>query len=192
MPWTIEPLPTEGPRFDAALAVYREAFSRPPYSDRERAKEVRARIASQHGSRPGFRALCAIHHDGRVIGMCYGYHGSPGQWWHDAVAAAITPEEYRRWLADPFELAEIAVAPAFQSLGIGRGLIAGLLHGLSEATCVLSTQTDSRAHELYERVGFETFVEMRFMTGGKPFYVMGKQLRPVPSNPPTLDNARTL
>ena len=177
MPWSIEPLATSGARFDGALQVYREAFSRPPYSDRERANEVRARIAAQHGRRPGFRAFCAMHSDGRVIGMTYGYHSQPGQWWHDAVAAVIPPAAYREWLTDPYELAEIAVAPAFQSMGVGRALITRLLEGLSESTCLLSTQTDSRAHELYSRVGFELIVEMKFTTGGKSFYVMGKRLR---------------
>jgi ribosomal protein S18 acetylase RimI-like enzyme len=177
VPWTIEPLPKEGPRFEGALAVYREAFSRPPYSDRERANEVRKRIASQHGSRPGFRALCALHSDGRVIGMAYGYRSEPGQWWHEAVSAVVSAASYRRWMTDAWELAEIAVAPAYQSMGIGRALIDRLLEDVSEATCVLSTQTNSRAHELYERAGFQVFAEMRFVTGGKMFYVMGKELR---------------
>lgn len=179
MPWTIEPLPTEGPRFESALAVYREAFARPPYNDRERAREVRNRIASQHRARPGFRAFCAVHSDGRVIGMCYGYRSEPGQWWHESVAAAISPAAYREWLSDAFELAEVAVAPAFQSLGIGRALIEHLVAGLAERTCVLSTQVDSRAHRLYSRLGFEHIVEMQFLTGGKRFYVMGRRLRHV-------------
>jgi GNAT superfamily N-acetyltransferase len=109
--------------------------------------------------------------------MCYGYRSEPGQWWHEAVAAAISPEAYRRWMTDSFELAEVAVAPAFQSLGVGRALIQRLVEGIPEAVCVLSTQTDSRAHELYSRLGFEMITEMQFMTGGKPFYVMGKPLR---------------
>lgn len=177
MPWTIEPLPVSGARFEAALAVYREAFARPPYSDSERVTEVRARIASQHGQRPGFRAFCALHGDGRVLGMTYGYRSEPGQWWHEAVAAAISPEAYQAWLSDAYELAEVAVAPAFQSFGIGRALIERLLEGATEQTCMLSTRTDSDAHLLYRRLGFEEVLAMKFFTGGHPFYIMGKRLQ---------------
>ena len=179
MAWTIEPLPTSGSRFEAALAVYREAFSRPPYSDSERVNEVRSRIAAQHGRRPGFRAFCAMHGDGRVLGMTYGYRSEPGQWWHEAVAAAIAADAYAAWLSDAYELAEVAVAPAFQSFGIGRALIERLLSGVAERSCVLSTRSDSNAHLLYRRIGFHEITEMKFFTGGHPFYIMGRRLHPV-------------
>lgn len=178
MAWMIEPLPTSGARFEAALAVYREAFSRPPYSDSERVNEVRARVASQHRRRAGFRAFCAVHADGRVLGMTYGYRSEPGQWWHEAVAAVIGPEDYAAWLSDAYELAEVAVAPAFQSFGIGRALIDHLLSGVQERTCVLSTRSDSNAHRLYRRIGFQEITEMKFFTGGHPFYIMGRLLNP--------------
>ena len=178
MACTIEPLPPCGARFESALAVYREAFSRPPYSDTERANEVRARVASQHGRRPGFRAFCATHADGRVLGMTYGYRSEPGQWWHDAVAAVIEPAAYSIWLGSAYELAEVAVAPAFQSFGIGRALIERLIEGVPERTCVLSTRSDSNAHRLYRRLGFVELAEMQFFTGAHPFYIMGRLLRP--------------
>jgi hypothetical protein len=41
---------------------------------------------------------------------------------------------------------------------------------------VLSTRTDSNAHVLYSRLGFELIEEMAFTTGGYPFYVMGRRL----------------
>jgi len=59
---------------------------------------------------------------------------------------------------------------------VGSALITELLRGRPERTCVLSTRTDSRAHELYARLGFELIIEMAFTTGGWPFYVMGKRL----------------
>lgn len=177
MTWSILPLPANGPLFQGAIAVYREAFSRPPYNDKGRAKEVRDRIRDLHAVRPGYRSFAAVNGAGEVIGMIYGYRGGAGQWWHDSVRAAISAESAERWLADSFELVEVAVAPAYQSLGIGQMLVSRLLEGLSEATCVLSTRTDSRAHELYRRLGFEVIAQMRFVTGGLPFYVMGKQLK---------------
>jgi hypothetical protein len=42
---------------------------------------------------------------------------------------------------------------------------------------VLSTRTDSIAHRLYRRLGFELITEMAFASGGAMFYVMGKELR---------------
>ena len=176
MSWTIQTLDIDGPLFEGAIRVYREAFSRPPYSDRERAGEVRTRIHAEHRPREGFAALAAVHSTGNVIGLTYGHHGGPGQWWHDTVRANIPIDLADRWLADSYEVVEVAVDPAYQSLGIGRALIAGLLDHRPEATCLLSTRTDSRAHNLYRRLGFEEIARMRFSEHGYLFYVLGKRL----------------
>jgi ribosomal protein S18 acetylase RimI-like enzyme len=130
-----------------------------------------------HGERPGFRAFAAVTDDERVVGMIYGYHGVPGQWWHDMVSRNVDTRTEERWLRDSYELVEVAVLPAMQSHGIGAALINRLLEGRPEATCVLSTRTDSRAHHLYRRMGFELITEMAFAPGGAMFYVMGKDLR---------------
>ena len=98
------------------------------------------------------------------------------QWWRDAVARELDWKARRRWLGNAYELVEIAVHPDFQSRGIGAVLVEALLEGRPEKTCVLSTRTDSRAHELYGRLGFEVITEMTFTPGGAPFYVMGKVL----------------
>lgn len=177
MTWTIEPMALDGPLFEGAIAVYGDAFALPPYSDPDRGREVRKRLRDMHSIRSGFRGFVATMENGHVGGMCYGYHGQRGQWWHDTVRAAIPRSAADHWLADSYELVEIAVAPEYQGLGIGRALIGRLLEGCSEATCVLSTRVDSRAHVLYERLGFEVVTEMRFAPGGAPFYVMGKPLR---------------
>ena len=176
MSWTIEPLPTVGPRFDGAINVYGEAFARPPYRDDDRGEEVRQRMQEQHRQYPAFRSFCAVHSNGRVIGMIYGYRGARGQWWHDSVSAALAPDLRAAWLASCYELCEVAVAPAFQSFGIGRALIARLLEGCREDTCVLTTRSDSRARDLYLKLGFEQIHSMRFFKDGHRFFVMGKQL----------------
>jgi ribosomal protein S18 acetylase RimI-like enzyme len=176
---TVRPLPLEGPLFDGAMTVYGEAFAEPPYLDHDRGREIRKRLLDTHRYREGFRAFVAEDDDGAVLGMIYGYRGAAGQWWHDTVRASISPQAGREWLADSYELVEVAVAPGSQGRGIGQRLIAELLAGRQEATCVLSTRTDSRAHELYRRLGFEVIREMTFVPGGYPFYVMGKKLQPV-------------
>ncbi len=177
MDWSVSNISATGPLFEGAIAVYGEAFSRPPYSDPDRGREIRQRIRDTHAFRPGFTFLVACAGPERVVGMAYGYHGSDGQWWHDTVIRALPPTEAKDWLGDSYELVEIAVHPATQNLGIGAELVARLLQDRHERTCVLSTRTDSEAHRLYRRLGFEELTEMTFTVGGYPFYVMGKRLR---------------
>jgi ribosomal protein S18 acetylase RimI-like enzyme len=177
MNWTIEPLPTHGPLFEGAIAVYGDAFAEPPYSDPDRGAEIRSRMQDFHGRRGGFRAFVAVDDHRRVRGMTYGYHGAAGQWWHDTVAKQIPADAVERWLSDSYEVVEVAVSPSCQGQGIGTALIDRLLDGRPETTCVLSTRVDSRAHVLYRRIGFEQIVEMAFAVRGARFYIMGKRLR---------------
>jgi ribosomal protein S18 acetylase RimI-like enzyme len=172
----IQPLPTNGPLFEGAIRVYGAAFALPPYSDPDRGMEVRIRMRDVHRVRAGFQAFAAVERDGAVVGMIYGYRGAPGQWWHDVVRGALPVEGGRQWLASSYELVEVAVSPACQGQGIGTALIEALLRDREEATCVLSTRTDSEAHRLYGRLGFEVIKEMPFSPGGALFYVMGKRL----------------
>jgi len=177
MSWAVQPLPTRGPLFEGAIGVYGRAFAEPPYSDPDRGSEIRARLQDTHSLRFGFRAYAAVLSDGKVVGMIYGYRGAAGQWWHDMVVKQLSPDVTARWMNDSYELVEVAVDPAYQALGIGEALITQLLDGRPEATCVLSTRTDSRAHALYKRLGFEVITEMAFAPRGARFYIMGKRLR---------------
>lgn len=177
MTWQILPLETHGPLFEGAIRVYAEAFAQPPYNDPDRGREVRSRMRDVHGKRDAFRAFAAVDAGERVIGMIYGYHGSAGQWWHDSVLKKLDHHAAAHWLKDSFELVEVAVLPGSQGRGVGAALIARLLDGRPEATCVLSTRTDSMAHQLYRRLGFEMITEMAFAPAGAKFYIMGKDLK---------------
>ena len=177
MSWLIKPLPVRGPLFEGAIRVYGDAFAEPPYSDPDRGEEIRGRMQELHRHRQGFNALVAVLPGDEVVGMTYGYNGGPGQWWHDTVLKALPAKLAADWLSDSYELVEIAVSPSHQSRGVGSALIRQLLEARSERTCVLSTRTDSRAHELYRRHRFEMITEMVFAPRGAPFYVMGKRLR---------------
>jgi hypothetical protein len=65
MSWTIRPLPTEGELFDDAIHVYGEAFSRPPYRDNDRGRDVRQRMDSSTGAiRRSARSVLSIRPDG--------------------------------------------------------------------------------------------------------------------------------
>ncbi len=175
--WTIAELPMRGALFNGAIDAYSAAFSMPPYSDPMRAHEVRERMAYEHAGRSGFRAHCAVIPGNEVAGMIYGFHSERGQPWHDHVAWKLGFGPSRNWLSNAYELAELAVMPAYQGEGIGSALIERLLRGRPERTCLLSTRCDSRANELYARVGFETLGRMTFRENGADYYVMGRRLR---------------
>jgi ribosomal protein S18 acetylase RimI-like enzyme len=177
MSWIIRPLPLNGALFEGAVRVYTDAFSAPPYSEPSRGNNVRTRLQTVHGMRPGFRAYCAVLPGHDVIGMAYGYHGTRGQYWHDLVYGACSPESRDTWLRDCYEIVELAVDPGYQGRGIGRRLVETLLFEREESTAVLSTRIDSTAPHLYRSLGFVPFHEMHFTDGGALFAVMGKALR---------------
>lgn len=177
MNFDVVPMPIDGPLFEGAIRVYGDAFAEPPYSDPDRGAEIRERLRDVHSSRRGYRAFVATDPKGQVAGMIYGYHGADGQWWHDTVVKKLRGPLAEDWLGDSYELVELAVAPTRQRMGVGTTLIHKLLEGATERTCVLSTRTDSRAHQLYSGEGFELVVEMPFVPRGGTFFVMGKRLR---------------
>jgi ribosomal protein S18 acetylase RimI-like enzyme len=164
------------PAINEFVAVYAAAMNLP-----ERMLAGRESILQRHADHPGFRALTATV--GPVLaGFSYGFHGAPGQWWHDTVAAALTAMSSGRdattWLADSFEVAELHVLPRYQGSGIGRELLLRMVGGRPEQTAVLSTQdTESRARRLYRGVGFtDLLTGFRFSGAEPPYAVMGATL----------------
>jgi GNAT superfamily N-acetyltransferase len=180
------------PSINRFIAVYKAAMNPP-----ERMMTGRESILARHATNPGFRALTAVLAAGGspvLAGFTYGFHGTPGQWWHDIVAAELAmspPPGPGGWLADSFEVAELHVVPAYQGLGIGRELLLRLTSGRSEHTAVLSTaDIDSRARRLYRSVGFtDLLTGFRFSGAEPPYAVMGAILplravpAPVPGSP---------
>jgi ribosomal protein S18 acetylase RimI-like enzyme len=168
------------------VAVYAAAMK-----PQQRMLAGRESIMERHAANPGFRALAAFTRGrpgdpaiprGQVLaGFIYGFHGRPGQWWHDTVASALAtmyPPAATTWLADSLEVAELHVLPAYQGLGIGRRLLLELTSGRPERTVVLSTQdTESRARRLYRSVGFtDLLTGFHFSGGDSPYAVMGATL----------------
>jgi ribosomal protein S18 acetylase RimI-like enzyme len=176
------------------VAVYTAAMNPP-----ERMLAGREAILERHAANPGFRALAAVvGEDGGspqetvLAGFTYGFHGVPGQWWHDTVAGALAlspavpsgpPGSWGQgadpgWLDDSFEVAELHVLPAYQGMGIGRELLLRLTSGRPERTAVLSTaDAESRARRLYRGVGFtDLLTGFRFSGGEPPYAVMGAKL----------------
>ena len=180
------------PSINRFIAVYKAAMDPP-----ERMLAGRESILARHATNPGFRALTAVLTGGGapvLAGFTYGFHGVPGQWWHDIVAAALAMSSQPgggAWLADSFEVAELHVLPAYQGYGVGRELLLRLTAGRPERSAVLSTaDAESRARRLYRRVGFtDLLTGFRFSGAEPPYAVMGATLplrtvaAPVPDSP---------
>jgi GNAT superfamily N-acetyltransferase len=166
-------------RLDQMIAVYAAAM-RPPAE----MLAGRRSIMAGHAAQPGFRALLATEDgSGAPAGFGYGFHGAPGQWWHDTVARALAgihgAAAASAWLDDSFEVAELHVAPEHQGHGVGAGLLLRLTSDRPERTALLSTRdADSPARRLYRGVGFsDLLTDFAFFPGSEPPYaVMGAEL----------------
>lgn len=162
-----------GLRVDDVLDVYAEAMQVP----RGAARSRRAVVAA-HLEREGLRAVAALDGDDRLVGIGYGYRGAPGQWWHDQVAAAMTPELAATWLADAFEVCELHVRPALHGTGLGREVLLTLLAGAHSRTAVLTTpDLETRARRFYRAGGWVDLVrDLRFPGDPRSFAVLGLEL----------------
>lgn len=142
----------------------------------------RRAVMEQHARYPGFRALAVTTGQGEIIAFSYGFHGTPGQWWHDIVAAALTAVSGKAaagaWLSDSLEIAEVHVHPDYHRRGIGRSLMLGLTARRPERTAVLSTRdADSPARRLYRGLGFTDLLTGYVFPGSDvPYAVMGAAL----------------
>ncbi len=133
--------------------------------------------ARQHAQNADFRAFGAFD-EGRLVGFSEGYSGLPGQWWHDTVAARLTPDQRRRWLDGAFEVVELHVHPDYQGRGFGGRLHDLLLEGLRNPTAVLSTRKgETAAMALYRKRGWVVLVEEMLFGGNRlPFQILAKDL----------------
>ena len=164
---------------EACLAVYAAAMS-PPTDQLPGRRAIMAR----HVRYPRFRCLaaCSASPPARIIAFAYGFHGEPGQWWHDLVGSAVSVTAgeplARHWIADSFEIGEVHVHPDYQGRGIGREMMLGLTARRPERTAVLSTRdADSRARRLYRTLGFADLLTSFCFPGGPERYaVMGAEL----------------
>ena len=144
-----------------------------PEASRDRIDEILPR----HSAREGFRFLGAFDRD-QLIGFVYGYHGAPGQWWHDRVAKALGNGGAQRWLPPGhFEFTELHVAPDRRREGIGGALHDAIFELVEAPTAVLSTQTDNEpAIALYESRRWQVIVPYLDFGSGRAFLIMGRDL----------------
>ncbi|MFL6238071.1 MAG: GNAT family N-acetyltransferase [Actinomycetes bacterium] len=152
---------------DASVEIYVVAMGK--------SREVvpaRRSITARHLDHPGLRAVVARNDDG-LIGFGYGYHGEPGQWWHDAVMDALNESDRRQWLADAYEVAELHVLPAWQGQGLGRRLLLDLCRDVARSTVVLSAiDRETPARRLYRSVGLVDVLTGFTFTGSAERYAV--------------------
>lgn len=185
---------------DMAVAIYADAMEADPAL-----LPGRRDLMRRHAGYPAFRALqarVAVPSPRRspepelaVAGFAYGFHGQSGQWWYDAVWAALARtigiRQAANWLSDCLEVAEVHVDKRYQRAGIGTRMLTTLTTGRPERTAVLSTpDRDTTARRLYRRMGFtELLTGYSFPGGSPPYVLMGAEL---PLRDPTADPIRDL
>lgn len=160
-------------RINEAMAIYVVAMNYPSYAGAQRS------VAAQgHTVYDGFACRVAVRPDGRLVGFAYGYTSSPGQWWHDLVRRALTPQTAAEWLVDAFELSEMHVLPQYQGAGIGRRLLTSLAASIQHRAMLLSTpDADTRAFRLYRSLGFLDLARGHLFPGdARPFAILGARL----------------
>src|SRR5207244_13215550 len=109
-----------------------------------RRREFGGERMPRHVARAGFRFVGAFASDQRLVGSASGYTGAPGQWWYDKVAAALDAGAAAEWLDPPhFEFTELAVAPAYQSRGVGTRLHDEVLDRIPHERALLSALADN-------------------------------------------------
>ena len=161
-----------GARTNDVLEVYAEAMDVP-----RAAARTRRSVLASHLDRHGLQAVAALDGD-RLVGIGYGYLGSPGQWWHDQVRAAMDPTLARTWLRNAFEVCELHVRPALQGTGLGRDILLELLRGTTADTAVLTTpDLETRARRFYRTGGWVDLVrDLHFPGDPRAFAVLGLKL----------------
>lgn len=160
------------------VAVYAAVFGSPPTAAGPAdVAAFRASLARQV-RKPGFRACTARSSDGRLVGFAYGWEGGPGDWWWDIAASAVNGDVRRRWFADCFVIAELAVVADLRRQGIGSLLLDTLLAATERPGVVLSTRADAEAAlAFYAARGWRRLVtDLRFPGSDAAWIVLG-QLR---------------
>ncbi|MBT2685298.1 GNAT family N-acetyltransferase [Bacillus sp. ISL-37] len=139
---------------------------------------IRNRVL-RHSRYEGYRGYVAISEQGEVAGYAYGYFSQPGQYYHELLSNAFTPEEYQDWLEDCFEFVELGVHPSFRNQGLAKQLVTQLIDGVEHKTAVLTTQhNNAPARSLYESLGWIVLNDAFYPNGDEESYViMGKKLQ---------------
>lgn len=161
-------------------------------------RDARIQVWRRNSQNLGFTAVCALV-DEEVVGVAYGFRGSPDHWWQHQLRRGLrekggpTAGELTV-IHSYFEVAEVHVLPGCQGHGIGRRMMHELLREVPEPRAVLSTPEveaeDNRAFGLYRSLGFTDLLRhFRFDGDTREFAVLTAEL-PIPPEHATPVNSR--
>jgi ribosomal protein S18 acetylase RimI-like enzyme len=169
------------PRLHEALDIYVTAMRYPIGTASQRAPMWLSHMQREH-----WRCVAALGSDNTLLGICYGYQGSSGQWWHEQVRRGLLsrlgPPAVDRWMRHYFELTELHVRPDAQGQGIGEELLRRLLHVVATTTTLRTTllstpEGPTKAWRLYRRTGFVDVLRHYLFSGDpRQFAVLGHDL----------------
>ncbi|WP_053545299.1 GNAT family N-acetyltransferase [Corynebacterium deserti] len=129
-------------------------------------RDTRVEVWRRNSQNPGFTAVAALMDD-QVVGIAYGFNGSPNHWWQHQLRRGLRQqggptEEEIQLIQNYFEVAEVHVQPGFQGHGIGRKMMHELLKDNASGHAILSTpEVDGEANpafSLYRSLGFTDFL----------------------------------
>lgn len=137
--------------------LYIAAMNYPPEMKQQRIIGWRSAVRERN-----FRCFIA-HDDRKLLGVAYGYHGRPEQWWHREVQRGLRMQQQDLALSHvmkhQFYLSEIHVHPRAQGQGIGTALCTAIMHEANSPYTVLSTpevaDEANGAFRLYRKLGFQ-------------------------------------
>ena len=178
-------------RLSDALAVYVDAMRYPRGTE-----DQRAAMWLEHTRRRGWKAVAALdctEADGAtsmatapLLGVAYGYCGSPDQWWQQQVVAGLRrsgagQDRIADLMNNYFELTELHILPSAQGRGLGEALARRLLGDRGEQHVLLSTPEingeANRAWRLYRRLGFADIIRGYHFAGDpRAFAILGRSL----------------
>ncbi|WP_096457042.1 GNAT family N-acetyltransferase [Corynebacterium suranareeae] len=144
-------------------------------------RDTRIEVWRRNSQNPGFTAVTALVDD-QVVGVAYGFNGSPDHWWQHQLRRGLrqlggpTETEFHI-ISDYFEVAEVHVHPDFQGHGIGRRMMHELLQDKASSYAILSTpeieDEANKAFSLYRSLGFTDLLRhFRFDGDQRPFAVL--------------------
>ncbi|HEU0165247.1 MAG TPA: GNAT family N-acetyltransferase [Thermomicrobiales bacterium] len=117
---------------------------------------------------PDFLATVAIAEE-QIVGFSCGHAATPHLPWSDRVYRSLRDAGHDAWTRDPFEIADVAVDPAWQNRGIGRLLLDDLIDQITQPRAILVTyHGDHPAKRFYLRAGWTVLVDDFFYVPDRP------------------------
>ncbi|GAA4966659.1 GNAT superfamily N-acetyltransferase [Nonomuraea thailandensis] len=145
-------------RLDAGeiTALYRRCYAGPPWSEPPEQLDAYPDRLAEALERPDFNAWVERDHEGRLIGICYGWPTPAdlsGSRIYDMLRDSFGAPAVSRMTAGSFEVVELFVHPEARGKGIASRLLAQATAGWPKAWLITSPQAP--AARLYHRLGWQ-------------------------------------